>query len=64
MSPGGRRRRDRPGAKLSIYLTDDIHQEVMDAASRQDRSVSWVIQLAWRIAREKVASMPSFSEPT
>lgn len=33
--------------------------ETQKEAIRQDRSVSWIIQAAWRIAREEVKRMPS-----
>jgi uncharacterized small protein (TIGR04563 family) len=33
--------------------------ETQKEAIRQDRSVSWIIQAAWRIARDEVKNMPT-----
>jgi uncharacterized small protein (TIGR04563 family) len=33
--------------------------ETQKEAIRQDRSVSWIIQAAWRIARDEVKKMPA-----
>jgi uncharacterized small protein (TIGR04563 family) len=33
--------------------------ETQKEAIRQDRSVSWIIQAAWRIARDEVRRMPA-----
>ena len=35
--------------------------ETQKEALRQDRSVSWIIQAAWRIARDEVKRLPSSS---
>jgi hypothetical protein len=35
--------------------------ETQHEAIRQDRSISWVIQAAWRIAREEVRRLPDYS---
>jgi uncharacterized small protein (TIGR04563 family) len=32
--------------------------ETQKEALRQDRSISWIIQAAWKIAREEVKRMP------
>ena len=32
--------------------------ETQKEALRQDRSVSWIIQAAWRIARDEIRRMP------
>ena len=33
--------------------------ETQKEAIRQDRSVSWIIQAAWRLARDQVKRMPT-----
>jgi uncharacterized small protein (TIGR04563 family) len=38
-------------------------KEIQDEAFRQDRSLSWIVQRAWLVAREKLGSMPSTMEP-
>jgi uncharacterized small protein (TIGR04563 family) len=50
--------------KQSLYFPEDMLQEIQEAATRQDRSLSWIIQQAWRIARTKIASIPGMNEPT
>jgi uncharacterized small protein (TIGR04563 family) len=34
--------------------------ETQHEAIRQDRSISWIIQAAWRIAREEVQRLPGY----
>ena len=49
--------------KQSLYFAENMLQEVAAEAVRQDRSLSWVVQHAWRIARERVSKMPSVRDP-
>jgi uncharacterized small protein (TIGR04563 family) len=37
-------------------------KEIGNAATRQDRSLSWIVQKAWKAARKDVMSMPSVSD--
>jgi uncharacterized small protein (TIGR04563 family) len=37
--------------------------ETQKEAIRQDRSVSWIIQAAWRLARDEVRRMPASGMP-
>jgi len=45
--------------KQSLYFPEDALQEVQAEAIRQDRSLSWVVQRAWALARKQLANMPS-----
>ncbi len=45
--------------KQSLYFPDDVLQEIQAEAIRQDRSLSWVVQHAWMVARGRVTNMPS-----
>ncbi|MBN2573989.1 MAG: TIGR04563 family protein [Deltaproteobacteria bacterium] len=45
--------------KVTLYFNSAMLAETQKEAIRQDRSVSWIIQAAWRIAREEVKRMPS-----
>ena len=45
--------------KQSLYFPEDVLQEIQAEAIRQDRSLSWVVQRAWMLARERLASTPS-----
>jgi uncharacterized small protein (TIGR04563 family) len=37
-------------------------EEIKAEALRQDRSISWIIQKAWRIARPKMQQLPGANE--
>jgi uncharacterized small protein (TIGR04563 family) len=34
-------------------------EEMREAAVRNDRSLSWTVQTAWRLARKELATLPS-----
>lgn len=44
--------------KQSLYFPEDMLEEVRGEAERQARSLSWVIQQAWRVARGRVRLFP------
>ena len=37
-------------------------KEIQDEALRQDRSLSWIVQKAWKSARKDIAKIPSVNE--
>lgn len=45
--------------KQSLYFPEDTLQEIMTESLRLDRSLSWTVQQAWRLARDRVARFPS-----
>jgi uncharacterized small protein (TIGR04563 family) len=45
--------------KQSIYFSVEILKEIADAATRLDRSMSWIVQKAWKIARAEMGRVPS-----
>jgi uncharacterized small protein (TIGR04563 family) len=45
--------------KISIYLVDDVLNEVRSEARRLDRSISWMLAQAWLASRERFKRMPS-----
>jgi uncharacterized small protein (TIGR04563 family) len=45
--------------KQSLYFPEEMLREIQEEATRQDRSLSWIVQQAWRSARAQVAKMPS-----
>jgi len=45
--------------KVTLYFNSAMLAETQKEAIRQDRSVSWIIQAAWRIARDEVRRMPT-----
>ena len=45
--------------KQSLYIPDDMLNEISGEAIRLDRSLSWMVQRAWRVASGEVARFPS-----
>ncbi len=45
--------------KQSLYFPEDMLREIMDEAARQDRSLSWMVQRAWKMARAQIKVMPA-----
>ena len=39
--------------KQSLYFPESMLQEIKEEAARLDRSLSWVVQRAWKISRHK-----------
>jgi uncharacterized small protein (TIGR04563 family) len=50
--------------KQSLYFPEDMLKEIQDEANRQDRSLSWVVQQAWKISRERIKSFPAVNDVT
>ncbi len=48
--------------KQSLYFPEDMLKEIQDEANRQDRSLSWIVQQAWRIARGEIKKFPSVND--
>ena len=42
--------------KQSLYFPEDMLNEIQAEANRQDRSLSWIVQQAWKIARSHRSS--------
>jgi uncharacterized small protein (TIGR04563 family) len=49
--------------KQSLYFPEDMLTEITSEAARQDRSLSWIVQKAWKIARREIMKYPSVNEP-
>jgi uncharacterized small protein (TIGR04563 family) len=45
--------------KQSVYFSVEILKEISDAATRLDRSMSWIVQKAWKVARTEMGRIPS-----
>jgi len=48
--------------KQSLYFPENLLEEIKEEAIRQDRSLSWIIQRAWLVAREELRRIPSTME--
>jgi uncharacterized small protein (TIGR04563 family) len=44
--------------KQSLYFPEQMLKEIASEATRQDRSLSWIIQKAWKAARKDISSIP------
>ena len=47
--------------KQSLYFPEDMLHEIEREALRLDRSKSWIIQQAWRLARNEIKKFPSIN---
>lgn len=45
--------------KQSLYFPETMLEEIKAEAARLDRSLSWVVQRAWKTARAEVRKIPS-----
>ncbi|MBW2731082.1 MAG: TIGR04563 family protein [Deltaproteobacteria bacterium] len=45
--------------KQSLYFPEQMLQEIREQASRLDRSLSWIMQRAWKVARKDLKAVPS-----
>lgn len=48
--------------KQSLYFPETMLSEIQEEAARQDRSLSWIVQKAWKIARKEIMKYPSVNE--
>lgn len=48
--------------KQSLYFPEDMLEEIQREAVRQDRSISWIVQQAWKVARGDIKKMPSVND--
>jgi uncharacterized small protein (TIGR04563 family) len=48
--------------KASIYLPAAIREEMETEGARLDRSTSYIVKLAWKVAREQIRAMQGVPE--
>ena len=48
--------------KQSLYYPEEMPTEIQHEATRQDRSLSWIVQQAWKVARGDIQKMPSVND--
>lgn len=48
--------------KLTLYFSEELVAETKREAVRQDRSLSWVLQMAWLMARDQIQDLPGLEE--
>ncbi len=49
--------------KLTLYFPPELLEEARLEASRQERTVSWILQKAWEFARHEIHKLPSADAP-
>jgi len=50
------------GVKQSLYFPENMLEEIQKEAKRQDRSISWIVQQAWKVARGDLRRIPSAND--
>lgn len=48
--------------KVTLYFAEETVNEIKQEALRHDRSLSWILEMSWRIARGKIESMPGVAD--
>ncbi len=48
--------------KQSLYFPEEMLREIQEEATRQDRSLSWIVQQAWRAAHDRISKMPGIED--
>jgi uncharacterized small protein (TIGR04563 family) len=49
--------------KQNLYFAEQMLDEIKDEAARLDRSLSWIVQRAWKCARADIHKLPGTTEP-
>ncbi len=48
--------------KMTLYFPEEIFEQTRQEAERQDRSLSWVLQMAWMMSRDRLREMPGMQD--
>ena len=48
--------------KQSLYFPEEMLKEIQHEAQRLDRSLSWIVQQGWKLAREKMKAFPASND--
>jgi uncharacterized small protein (TIGR04563 family) len=48
--------------KQSLYFPEEMLEDIQKQATRQDRSMSWIVQMAWKVARAEIKKLPSVND--
>ncbi len=48
--------------KQSLYFPEQMLREISSESTRLDRSLSWTVQQAWRVARAELHRLPAAAE--
>jgi uncharacterized small protein (TIGR04563 family) len=53
---------EKDNRKQSLYFPGDMLAEMKEEAARLDRSLSWVVQRAWKLAKSDIRDIPSITD--
>ena len=45
--------------KVTLYLPEELLEKTKAEAIRQDRSLSWILQMAWVMSQDELAKFPT-----
>ena len=62
MATSGKGGRKSDKRKQSLYFPEEMLREIIAEAARLDRSLSWIMQRAWQIARKDLRKIPSVND--
>jgi len=48
--------------KQSLYFPEEMLEEIKREAARLDRSLSWIVQKAWKFSRDQIKAFPASSD--
>ncbi|MBN2359181.1 MAG: TIGR04563 family protein [Deltaproteobacteria bacterium] len=48
--------------KQSLYFPVEMLDEMNHEAERQERPLSWIMQQAWKLARDQIAQYPGVND--
>jgi uncharacterized small protein (TIGR04563 family) len=48
--------------KQSLYFPVEMLTEMQSEADRQERPLSWIMQQAWKLSRQKISTYPGVED--
>jgi uncharacterized small protein (TIGR04563 family) len=51
------------GKRLSLYLPEEVYEDIKKEADRLDRSTSWLVRQTWRMSRSKIKAIKGTPNP-
>lgn len=49
--------------KVTVYLLPALIEEIARAARHHDRSASWIVRRAWKLAKRELSRLPARKRP-
>jgi uncharacterized small protein (TIGR04563 family) len=50
--------------KVTVYVPDDVFDDMKVASDLQQRSISWLVEHAWRLSRNRILGYPAVNGAT